>query len=1384
MKPTTFGKYTVIRSLGSGGMAAVYEAADELLERRVAIKVIHPHLAQESGFADRFRQEARLVAALRHPHIVRLYDFDIFNDQPFMVMEYLEGGTLKDRLAEQLRQGQLAELGLVAQNIISLAEGLDYAHTHGAVHRDIKPANILFTSQDEPVISDFGIVKLLHESMQISMTGGVIGTPAYMSPEQASGKSVDGRSDQYSLGIMAYEMVTGRVPFIGETATALLMKHLTEDPPAPRGLNPNLPLAAEAVLLRALHKDPSKRYPTLSQFAGSFDRALRGLDVDLEAEEPKPIVLEGATEVDSSLEIRAPEPAIKTVSTEFPSQAHGPTSPQTSQNSQVPLPELAAEGKGLVHETLATLRKIPRWGGLTAGAVFLLVVGMVIFLSLGGLSLFAPPPTSQSGGYTLAIADFDGSQASINVDFGRRIFDQLESELSDLGGQVNVVRLGETYTDAELAKAAGKKLGAAILIWGWYDDLGVSPSIEMLEPAPTPATPGSNIFLQTAKAAGLAEAGGPAQVDLGDFFKYLRVPRMVDELNLFVENGPEQVAYITEAVLALAYQSQGDLETALILYDKALSKVAPPTSDNGTGGKQASPGAELVYMQRAVGLAQSNRFIEAVQDLETARALNPQLPEVYYNLAVLYPQVCSPAVRLEDAIAAAKQAATLQPNEPANHTLLAGLYSQSGQIDLAIQAAQAAVERDSQDEDALLMLASLYAASGQDAPAQSQYDQAIEVLQEQQSNQDVETAASLIALGDATLQAGKLDEAREAFLQAQELQPDLPDVHRGLGSIALQNGRLEDAVREFKSWSELEPENSSAFTLLGLAYLKLEDEQKTRQSFETAASLSPCDPDPHLLLGGYYWEQGNYEQAEAEFSVAAKLEPYAASSSYLLGVTQLLQDRNVEAQSALSQAISLDPKMSSARYALGSLYYEKGEFAQARDEFQRVAQDDPEDASARVSLGNAYEKLGEIDQAIAAYQQALSIQEDPNVHAYLGLIYSQRGETETAIHEYQQAIDGDPGMYVAHAGLGDALAANGDLEGAVESYRKALALQDSPELRSQVALLLARLGNVEEAILELEAATVSASENSLLLNQLAGLYSRVGRLQDAQGTYQALVDLNGDDPVGYLGLGQVAYKRCDLSDMAKNYSQAATLGASQALYFSLPASAYAAQGDYEQQAEVMASLLEKYPDDMLAHLVAAEFYLGNGQLQEAEDLLQTALESSSLPPVFQSLAHYDQGVIQLERGNLTAAEGELQLALQGYPSNAAAQTLLGDIALRRGDGEAALSAYEQAGKLLPEYGVNISGDYAELFVPLLEARSYLATSLSGDSSEPQLALDLAQKIVERAPQWAQAHFTLGWVYYAIGQADQANTEFQAAAACDASLEQAATRAKAELDKLP
>jgi len=268
------GRYEVIERAGAGGMAEVYRARDELLGREVAVKVLSERFSQDRAFVERFRREAQAVANLNHPNIVSLYDFGSDNSTYYIVMEYIDGRALNDIVRDDgpLLPERAAEIAG------DVARALQRAHKAGLIHRDIKPSNIMMTSSGEVKVTDFGIVRALSNDGEQTMTqaGMVIGTAAYLSPEQAQGKTLDARSDIYSLGVVLFEVLTGGAPFKGDTPLSVAYKHVREDAPPPSSINPDVPGGLDAIVMKAMSKNPDNRYGSAAEMAEDLDRFRAG----------------------------------------------------------------------------------------------------------------------------------------------------------------------------------------------------------------------------------------------------------------------------------------------------------------------------------------------------------------------------------------------------------------------------------------------------------------------------------------------------------------------------------------------------------------------------------------------------------------------------------------------------------------------------------------------------------------------------------------------------------------------------------------------------------------------------------------------------------------------------------------------------------------------------------------------------------------------------------------------------------------------------------------------------------------------------------------------------------------------------------------------------
>ncbi|MBK8782933.1 MAG: serine/threonine protein kinase [Anaerolineales bacterium] len=274
--PEKIGRYIVKSELGRGGMATVYLANDPSVDREVAIKVLPREMLHDPQFRSRFDREIKMVAALEHPSIVPIYDVGDEDGQPYFVMRYMTGGSL----SSAIEKGKFSVQD-TARIIDKIARGLAYSHRKGIIHRDLKPDNILFDDNGDPFISDFGVAKLTETSGGGLTGSGVIGTPAYMSPEQAQGTEIDGRSDVYGLGVIIYQMLSGQQPYSADTPMGVVVKHITEPVPEILSLIPTLPPEADVVIKTSMAKDKANRYPTTIDLAKALNVAAFGHEGDV-----------------------------------------------------------------------------------------------------------------------------------------------------------------------------------------------------------------------------------------------------------------------------------------------------------------------------------------------------------------------------------------------------------------------------------------------------------------------------------------------------------------------------------------------------------------------------------------------------------------------------------------------------------------------------------------------------------------------------------------------------------------------------------------------------------------------------------------------------------------------------------------------------------------------------------------------------------------------------------------------------------------------------------------------------------------------------------------------------------------------------------------------
>ena len=267
-------RYELEELVGTGGMSSVYRAHDRLLDRTVALKVLHEHHLRDPEYVERFRREARSAAVLSHPNIVTVIDRGEQDGRQFIVFEYVGGENLKRLIEERTPLPVATALELAIQ----IARGLSFAHRSGLVHRDVKPQNVLLNGDGQAKVTDFGIARSLDVQRGMTQTGTVLGTSDYIAPEQAQGKHVDEQTDVYSLGVVLYELLTGEVPFPGENFVAVAMQHINDPPPSVRDKRPDVPPRVDAAVQRAMAKDPADRFPTMADFGRELEACAAGTE--------------------------------------------------------------------------------------------------------------------------------------------------------------------------------------------------------------------------------------------------------------------------------------------------------------------------------------------------------------------------------------------------------------------------------------------------------------------------------------------------------------------------------------------------------------------------------------------------------------------------------------------------------------------------------------------------------------------------------------------------------------------------------------------------------------------------------------------------------------------------------------------------------------------------------------------------------------------------------------------------------------------------------------------------------------------------------------------------------------------------------------------------
>ncbi len=801
----SIGQYQITEQIGQGGMATVYKAYQPGLDRYVAFKVLPEYYLHDGTFLARFQREAKVIAKLSHPNILPIYDFGQVGNLTYIVMQYIDGGTLRSVM------GQAMPLSQVVYFIDQIAEALDYAHRRGILHRDVKPGNILLEEGQRVLLTDFGLAKMVEGTVQLTGSGVGVGTPAYMSPEQGQGQGVDARTDIYALGIILYEMVTGRVPYKADTPMAIVIKHMTAPLPMPRTINPNLPEAVERVILKSLAKNKDYRYPDALQMAAALKQAVAEMLDTL-----GPTVPVGHPSSASSM---SPSSTVVDVQqSPTPSSGSHPAAPMR----QTPLPSVTAPRSN----------NILLW--ILGGGALLLIV--LLLAALVGFFIFAPgeaeiplpDQAEQAKPLESVIAEAQATQGTPEQpDTSTTISAPEKDEPTQLPATVDVsaTRQAEQTATAQ-AEATGQAAEAVV-------EAGLTATAEAFssEMAKVQQT-------ATAQAAGSAtaqakQAGGTATIQA----------KQAGETATAQAGQDAKAHYDNGKVLF----EQGDYEQAIVEFTQAIEMGYEPAAE--------------AYAFRGIAYAENDDNERAMADCSQALELDPQEARGYNCRGEVYFY----KEDYERAMADFSKAIELEPQEVLAYYNRGNTYAWKGDYERAIADYNKAIELDPQYANAYFGRGVSYSWKGDYDQAITNYNKALEL--------DPQNAEAYNYRGHAHFYKEKYEQAIADYSKVIELEPQNAWGYRNRGTAYDYKGDYERAITDFGKAIELDPQFTSAYVGRGNSYSGKGNHDQAIVDYNKALELDPQDALVYHNRGRSYYEKGESQKALADFQNCLSLDP-------------------------------------------------------------------------------------------------------------------------------------------------------------------------------------------------------------------------------------------------------------------------------------------------------------------------------------------------------------------------------------------------------------------------------------------------------------------------------------------------------------------------------
>lgn len=1148
MAPVHIGRYRIIEELGRGGMGVVYRGEDPVLERQVAIKILPPKKLTQKA-VDRFLREAKTAARLDSPYIVKIHDIGEVDEIHFIVMEFVEGQTLGEILSKEEAPGSKA-LEERLRIFWQVLQAVRYAHENGVIHRDLKPDNIMVTSAGQVKVMDFGLA-FFEGSHSLTEVGQVMGTAAYVSPEQALGRLTDPRTDVYSLGVILFEMVTGRWPFSASNPLEMFRKVAEAPPPSPRDFNSSVPLSLEMIILRSLRKDPEDRYQGLGEFIADFEHFLKRSSLHVELPGSGPPAFEAPSSPPVTL-----EPASWKAPTSIPPPPPTPVFPAPGPALRAPLEATRAEAP------VEPPKPHPRAFSPAAPP-------LAIALPRAPIEASPPPPprpaerdpVSEALGYPVAGATASEAppaptaapsapqtsstyhpfiqgptggiassswMANVRQEQVTGRIDQLMDRLRDDEAQQSRLLAERPEVNRTVCARCGAENPSERKLCVECGEV-LSPSHFVVDrEARTHMESGLGLYrngrykeaiFEFLQALSRDEELGEAHLYLGR--AYLETEEF-GRARESLERAVELMEDSADPYLGLAdfFQRTEQPDQVLSTLHAALDR---DPADSNTR-------CRLAFLYHEHG-----RIDAAIDQYHQAIAHQPEHLEANRQLGL----ILAASDRLDEAIPFLEQACLLDPRDPHAHSLLARLYARRRRYSHAQQALRMAIQLDTRDASLRADLAAIYQAQNQDHLAAQELQEALEL---DRGNRD----ASL-RLAQLLERHGSTSEAVRRLDKALEFHPRDLQIHRQLGELHMRSGRLDDALRHFEEVVKLDPASAELHHRLGRIYLKKRYDEQSVQAYRKAVELHPVNPEFREDLAMAYYCSGQLPSAIHELSKASRLDYTNASYPKALGMLHVEQGDYEEAVRDLKRSLELAPADAQAHGMLGQALARQGLTNLAIAEYERALDLDPDLYLLHLSMARAYAQAGRHERAVESFRKFLARVGNQEKTRMLGEAYVDMGRSYLANNNparaaevFQAALQRNPQDARALHGLAQVAVARKDYARAQRWLDRALEAEPrSSELRITQARIQGLQGHWGNAVTLMQEALQDDPRRPELHEEMGRVLRKAGRFQDAVDVFRRAAQIFPDQEGYFLWLtGRVQFRQDLFGEAAWSYRKA------------------------------------------------------------------------------------------------------------------------------------------------------------------------------------------------------------------------------------------------------